>query len=109
MVQELEAWSSRCDSVLGDLEAEIAKLKAQAKAKVDGERRVEKHVKAVTDASGKGQGPRGAGKGTQIAEEWEEEADGMDVDGGMGLGGGGSKRKGGGGFGGLMGRLGGKS
>ncbi|KAK5170924.1 uncharacterized protein LTR77_004068 [Saxophila tyrrhenica] len=109
MISELEAWSSRCDGVLGELEAEIAKVKAEAVKRDKAEKKMEKQVKAVTDAAEKTDRRGGGGAGTRTAKKAEaeddgdEDWDGMDVD--PGTGGGGGKKKGGGGFGGLMGKL----
>ena len=118
MMDELAAWSSRCDSVLGELETEIAKVKADAVKRRKEDLRAEKQVKAVTEVGDKsttnilglsrgGHNTRGATRKDQD----DDEDDAMDVDGGFGMGG--KKRSGGGGgggaFGGLMGRLGGRT
>ena len=115
MMEELAAWSSRCDSVLGDLEAEIAKVRADAAKRRKEELRVDRQVKAVTEAGEKGAagGPLGASRaghntrGTTRRDYDDDDEDGMEIDGG---GMGGKKRSGGGGgaFGGLMGRFGGR-
>jgi len=109
MVAELSAWSGRCDDVLKELEAEIAKVKADAKKRAAREARTEKQVKGVMDAGEKGaSGPLGEtrsgrttrGNGKKDDDAYED-LDAMDVDGGQGttggLGGPGSKRTGSGG------------
>jgi COP9 signalosome complex subunit 7 len=98
MMAELGAWSQRCDSVLSELEAEIAKVKANAAKRRREELRVEKQVKGVMEAekggtagmsSRGGHNTRGATRGYQ---DDDDDDDAMDVDGGLGLGG---KKKGG--------------
>ncbi|KAK3708799.1 hypothetical protein LTR37_011320 [Vermiconidia calcicola] len=112
MMAELEAWSSRCEGVLGDLEAEIAKVRAEAAKRSAGERKTERQVRAVTDddkkggsgLGGMGRGGHNTRGGRKDYDEDLDDEDGMDVDGGMGAGGG-KKRSaggGGGGFSGLM-------
>lgn len=95
---ELGAWSQRCDSVLSELQAEIAKVKANAAKRRREELRVEKQVKGVMEAEkggtagmlGRGgHNTRGATRGYQ---DDDDDDDAMDVDGGLGLGG---KKKGG--------------
>ncbi|KAH9823745.1 COP9 signalosome complex subunit 7-like [Teratosphaeria destructans] len=107
MVAELAAWSGRCDSALADLEAEIAKIKSDARRRAMREQRTEKQVKAVTDEpknggvgtglglggvgslagmGGKsGHNTRGAGKKPDLTEDGDDE-DAMEVDGGEGAG-----------------------
>ncbi|KAF2770275.1 hypothetical protein EJ03DRAFT_270903 [Teratosphaeria nubilosa] len=107
MIAELAAWSGRCDSALADLEAEIAKIKSDARKRAMREQRTEKQVRAVTDepkSGGAGGGlglgglgslagmggksghnTRGAGKKPDLTEEGDDE-DAMDVDGGEGAG-----------------------
>ena len=109
-MDELAAWSGRCDSVLAELEAEIAKVKADAVKRKREETRAEKQVKGVMDAGEK----TGAGgvlglsrgghntRGTLRRDQDDDDDDAMDVDGGLS----GKKRSGGGGtLGGLMGRF----
>ena len=113
MMAELEAWSSRCEGVLGDLEAEIARVTAEAAKRSAGERKTDRQVRAVTEDDKKGgsslggiggRGGHNARGGRKDYDEDPDDEDGMDVDGGMGAGGG-KKRSaggGGGGFSGLM-------
>nr|POE79767.1 cop9 signalosome complex subunit 7a [Quercus suber] len=104
MMIELVAWSGRCDSVLAALESEIAKVKDEAKQRHALEARIEKQVKAVTDASEKSgnagaamQTSRGGGhmvRGGPRAGN-DEDDDAMELDGGgAGLGSGGGKKRG---------------
>jgi COP9 signalosome complex subunit 7 len=115
MMSELEAWSSRCEGVLGDLEKEIARVKADAAKRSAAERKAERQVKAVTEAAEKSGGGGGAAKGGHNTrggkklgsnDDDDDDGDGMDVDGGLGR----AKRggHGGGGLGGLLGRFGGR-
>ena len=109
MISELEAWSVRCDSVLGDLEAEIMRVKTEAKKRQARDAKTEKQVKAVMDAAEKGAGGGGTGgrtlRGGQKPSYSEADEDAMEIDGGQAAGKG--KKGAGGGFGGLMGRMGG--
>ena len=105
---ELGAWSQRCDSVLGELEAEIAKVKANAAKRRREELRVEKQVKGVLEAEkGPGQSILGRGHNTRgtLRGQDDDDDDEMDIDGGMG------KRKGGTGgtLQGIMGKFSGRS
>lgn len=119
MVAELEAWSGRCDSVLAELEAEIALVKAKAAKRRAREKKAEKQIAAVTEASEKGGSSGGALGGplsnsrsghntrgaTKRDPQEDDEDDLMEVDsnGAGGLGGGGKKRSaGGGGIGGMF-------
>ena len=102
MISELEAWSGRCDDVLKDLEAEIAKVRSEAARAKAMETKSEKQVKAVMDAAEKG--PAIGGSGGRALRggkkpDYDDDEDAMDIDGGKGTKG----------FGGLMGRLGGSS
>ncbi len=102
MTAELEGWSQRCSSVLSDLDAEIAKVRAEAEKRAAREQKTEKQVKAVTDSNS---GEKTAisrntkGKARKEAGDDEDE-DGMDVD-SVEMGG----KKSGGGLGNLMGKL----
>ena len=108
MVSELEAWSARCDGVLLDLEAEIAKVRSEAKRRQAREAKTDKQVKAVMDAAEKAAGGGGGGRGPFKKQTYADaDEDAMDIDGGQG--GGKGKKGAGGGFGGLMGRMGGGS
>ncbi|KAK3670151.1 hypothetical protein LTR78_009998 [Recurvomyces mirabilis] len=124
MIAELGAWSGRCEAVLGELEAEVAKVKAEARRRNMGEARTERQVSGVNEEGGAGKGASGGGGGNVLGdgrggrmlrgsgggggrklgegdEEEEDEGDAMDLDGGNGVVGG-RKRSGG-----LMGKLGG--
>ena len=114
MMAELSAWSQRCDSVLSELEAEIAKVKAEAAKRRREELRVEKQVKGVMEAEKGGNGgilgatrsghnTRGGLRGHQ---DDDDDDDVMEVDGPMG-----GKKKGGqgGAMSGILGRLSGRS
>lgn len=112
MISELSAWSGRCDSVLSSLEAEIEKVKSDAKKRAAREGKAEKQIKAVTEAGEKsaGMGQIG-GKASQNLRNTrgrdevddDDDEDAMDLD-GNGLGGGGGKKRSGGAFGRLAGR-----
>ncbi|EMC99078.1 hypothetical protein BAUCODRAFT_85161, partial [Baudoinia panamericana UAMH 10762] len=54
MIAELAAWSGRCDSVLGELEAEIAKVRADAKKRSVREAKARRQIEAVTDEGEQG-------------------------------------------------------
>lgn len=120
MINELAAWSSRCDGVLGELEAEIAKVKAEAMKRDKQEKKVEKQVKAVTEAAEKG-GRGGGGQAMQSSKASQRKGgndddddyfDGMDVDDGLGGGSSGKKKSDGGsgsGIGAFMGKFGTRS
>ncbi|KAK5113945.1 hypothetical protein LTR62_003068 [Meristemomyces frigidus] len=113
MIAELAAWSGRCETVLAELEAEVVKVKADARRRNLREMKAERQVKAVTEAGEKGKdggfGGNGNGNGNgnrmgragiagrKIGGEVEEEEDGdaMDLD--AGWGGAGEKKKKGGG------------
>ena len=113
MISELSAWSGRCDNVLAELEAEIAKVKADAQKRYAREQKAERQIKAVTEASEKGSSGAGlttsrGGHNTRGAmrrgDDADDDDDAMDVDGGMSAGG--KKRSGGGGgIGNLMSRV----
>lgn len=104
MIAELEAWSARCDGVLVDLEAEIARVKTSAKKRQAREGKTEKQVKVVMEAAEKSAGGGGGGRNTRGGQKQsynENDDDAMDIDGGKG--------KKGGGFGGFPGKVGGGS
>lgn len=116
MMAELQAWSTRCDGVLDDLEAEIARVKGEAQKRHAREQKAEKQVKAVMDAGEKkgGGGVLDASRsghntrGAVRKEQDDDDEDLMELDNGAGVIGGGRKKTGGGGgIGGLMGRFGG--
>lgn len=116
MIDELKAWSGRCDSVLADLEAEIEKIRAEARKRALKEQKTEKQIQAVMEERGIAGGALGGGRsgaynsrvGNRRAEDDEDE-DPMDVDAGQLAGSVGGKKRsgggGGGGFGGLVGKL----
>nr|POE66110.1 cop9 signalosome complex subunit 7a [Quercus suber] len=121
MMAELVAWSGRCDSVLADLELEIAKVKSEARKRYASEIKAEKQVKAVTDASEKsasaGGGMQSSRAGGYMARGGykggfdDNDEDAMELDGGgAGWAGGGGRRRGpsGGPVNNFMGRLGGR-
>ncbi|KAI6908271.1 hypothetical protein KC318_g2250 [Hortaea werneckii] len=99
MMNELAAWSGRCDAALGDLEREMEKIKAAMEGG-------EKSGSATAHAAGgrNGHNTRGAVK---RAEESEDDGDAMELDGGNTLGGGGGRKRSGGGgaFGNIMGKV----
>lgn len=114
MIKELEAWSLRCSSALNELEAEMARVRAEAARRAAREARAEKQVKGVMDASEKsgagGPGTRTRGGGRRLGGGGgdDDEDDEMDVDGDQGgVRGPGARRGGGGALDGLMNRLGG--
>ena len=125
MIAELDAWSERCETVLGDLEAEMASVKKEAQRRHARESKAEKQAKAVTEANEKSSGvgmggvlglargghnTRGAVRKEAEGDDGDEDA--MEVDGGLGVSGAPKKKSGGGGggaFGGLMGKFGSRS
>lgn len=106
MVDELAAWSGRCDAVLAQLEGEIKKVKADAEKRAKREAKAEKQIKAVTEQGEKsgntggasilgtrsGHNTRGTNKRDQ-ADDDDEFEDAMDVDDG-GRASGGRKKSG---------------
>ncbi|KAK6428840.1 hypothetical protein LTR95_015013 [Oleoguttula sp. CCFEE 5521] len=108
LLGDLNAWSQRCDSVLSDLQAEIANVEATAQKKAKADARREKQVSAALEEGGKGGGnpAQANSKGTRSGNRKDEDddADPMDVDGG--LGGGGGKKRGTGVIGGMFGKMG---
>lgn len=107
MMAELEAWSARCDGVLGDLEAEIARVRTEAKKRHAREMKTDKQVKAVMDAAEKNPGGGGGGgrntRGGKKQSYTEVDEDEMEIDGGKG------KKGSGGGMGGFLRGMGGGS
>jgi len=119
MIEELKAWSGRCDSVLAGLEAEIEKIRAEAKKRALREQKTEKQVKAVMEEKGNVGGVLGAGRsGNYTSRVSNRRADGdgdddpMELDTEQSVGSVGGKKRsgggGGGGFGGLVGKFTGK-
>jgi COP9 signalosome complex subunit 7 len=53
LLGELSAWSGRCDSVLADLQAEVAKIEANAVKRAAREQSKDKQIKAATEVSEK--------------------------------------------------------
>ncbi|KAI7490146.1 hypothetical protein KC351_g796 [Hortaea werneckii] len=117
MMNELAAWSGRCDAALGDLEREMEKVRAEARKRNIREQRAERQIKAAMEGGEKsgsanahaaagrnGHNTRGAGK---RVEESEDNGDAMELDGGNALGGGGGRKRssGSGAFGSLMGKV----
>lgn len=90
MVKELADWSQRCDSVLADLDAEIAKVKADAserrKWELIREDQLERAEKADKNASGGARGGREGATNTRsgggLGAPWknDDDQDLMDVD-----------------------------
>ena len=110
MTAELSAWSQRCDSVLSELEAEIARVRANAAKRRKEEVRGEKQVKGVLEAEkGAGQGMLGRATRGALGSRGQDDDDDdeMEIDGGP-MGG---KRKGGAGgtIGSMLGRFSGRS
>ena len=116
-MNELAAWSGRCDAALGDLEREMEKVRAEARKRNIREQRAERQIKAAMEGGEKsgsanahaaagrnGHNTRGAGK---RVEESEDDGDAMELDGGNALGGGGGRKRssGSGAFGSLMGKV----
>jgi len=89
LLGELSAWSGRCDSVLADLQAEIARIEAQAVKRAAREQRKDKQIKAANEASEKGSGAAGGTRsGKQLggkAEMQQEDAEDDDDDDAMEL------------------------
>lgn len=114
LLSDLTSWSSRCASVLADLQAEIQAVEARAAKRAKVEQMRERQVRAATEdgtpGGGKGgRSTRSAAKkeSSGVGEEEDDDEDAMDVDGGLGAGG--KKRSGGGGaFAGMIGKFGGK-
>ncbi|KAL1585061.1 hypothetical protein WHR41_06189 [Cladosporium halotolerans] len=91
LLNELGAWSARCDSVLAELQAEIDGVQAKAVKRAVREAKVAKQVKGATEGAEKreGKGSKSSGKGEGAAEDLEElrDEDAMEVDaGGIGEG-----------------------
>lgn len=116
MITELKAWSDRCDTVLLELEKEIAKVKEGAKRRNTREAKTARQVRAVVEAAERHNPglsstsrniPNNRGIKRDAAEGYDE-GDVMDVDGREhnGLSGTGEKRSDG--IGALFGRVGGK-
>jgi COP9 signalosome complex subunit 7 len=53
LLGELSAWSGRCDSVLADLQAEVAKIETNAVKRAAREQSKDKQIKAATEVSEK--------------------------------------------------------
>jgi len=103
LLGELSAWSGRCDAVLADLQAEVAKIEANAVKRAAREQNKEKQIRAATEVSEK-TGPVGGlrNMGRQSSKV-EEDDDAMEVD-GVGSSNGSRKRSAAGKSGGRMGR-----
>ncbi|KAF2720473.1 hypothetical protein K431DRAFT_313326 [Polychaeton citri CBS 116435] len=102
LVSELAAWGGRCDTVLSDLEAEIAKVKADAVKRAAREAKADRQIKAATEVEAKGMPTRGINK----KEEDGEDGDAMEIDSGSALGTGGGKKRGSSTLGHVLGKLG---
>lgn len=82
LLGELSAWSGRCDSVLADLQSEIAKIEANAAKRAANEQRKEKQIRAATETTEKvgAAGPlRSSGRQSSKLESMVGEADDEDA------------------------------
>lgn len=116
-MNELAAWSGRCDAALGDLEREMEKVRAEARKRNIREQRAERQIKAAMEGGEKSGGATAHAAGgknghntrgtVKRAEESEDDGDAMELDGGNALGGGGGRKRSGGGnaFGNIMGKV----
>jgi COP9 signalosome complex subunit 7 len=96
LLGELSAWSGRCDSVLADLQAEVAKIEANAMKRAAREQSKEKQIKAATEVSEKTGtigGTRGISRQSSKMDTLGDvdDEDAMEVD-GAGTSNGGRKR-----------------
>jgi COP9 signalosome complex subunit 7 len=83
LLGELSAWSGRCDAVLADLQAEVARIEANALKRAAREQSKEKQIRAATEVSEKtgvvgGLRSMGSRQSSKI-EEVDDDA--MEVDG----------------------------
>lgn len=88
MLSELSEWGGRCDTVLAELESEIARVKSRAQARAEDDERREKTMESIKEKVAKDFKGSGGGGGT-----------------GVGFGAGGERMAMGGGRGGGMGIL----
>lgn len=97
LVNELSAWSGRCDAVLADLQAEIDGVGAAAVKRAAREQKKEKQIRAAVEAGEKTGGNAGNRSGKQAskveAAEDPDYDDAMDVDSAPSGGAGSSGRK----------------
>lgn len=95
LLGELSAWSGRCDDVLADLQAEVAKIEANAVKRAAREQSKEKQIRAVTEVSEKTGtigGLRNSRQSSKVEASGEaDDDDAMEVD-GAGTSNGGRKR-----------------
>jgi COP9 signalosome complex subunit 7 len=96
LLGELSAWSGRCDSVLADLQAEVAKIEANAVKRAAREQSKDKQIKAATEVSEKTGtigGTRGISRQSSKMDTLgdADDEDAMEVD-GAGTSNGGRKR-----------------
>jgi COP9 signalosome complex subunit 7 len=97
LLGELSAWSGRCDAVLADLQAEVARIEANAAKRAAHELSKDNQIKAVTEVSekmgtiggSKGMGSRQSSRVDGLGDADDEDA--MEVD-AVGTSNGGKKR-----------------
>jgi COP9 signalosome complex subunit 7 len=78
----LSAWSGRCDAVLADLQAEVARIEANALKRAAREQSKEKQIRAATEVSEKTGVVGGLrSMGSRQSSKIEEDDDAMEVDG----------------------------
>jgi COP9 signalosome complex subunit 7 len=81
LLGELSAWSGRCDAVLADLQAEVAKIEANAVKRAAREQSKEKQIRAATEVSEKTGTVGGIrSMGSRQSSKMEEDDDAMEVD-----------------------------
>lgn len=104
LLGELSAWSGRCDAVLADLQAEVARIEANAVKRAAREQSKEKQIRAATEVSEKTGVVGGLrSMGSRQSSKIEEDDDAMEVD-GVGSANGSRKRSAAGKSGGKLGR-----
>jgi COP9 signalosome complex subunit 7 len=82
LLGELSAWSGRCDAVLADLQAEVARIEANALKRAAREQSKEKQIRAATEVSEKTGVVGGLRSiGSRQSSKIEEDDDAMEVDG----------------------------
>jgi len=87
MVSELGAWSQRCEGVLADLEAEMARVRTEAVKRNTRKAEIQQQMSRATEVYGKGEddasGARlGRTRGKMGGSAFDDDA--MDLDGGNG-------------------------
>lgn len=78
MIASLDAWSARCGAVAEDLEAEIARVKREAKRRAEAQALRAQEFEQATEAVGKQGQVYGGGGGNRLGGDDDGEA--MDVD-----------------------------